>query len=84
MVEKTNDAITAINSIDDAVDNLNSATRSIEDVKAYIGYTDHDILGLQVDYENKRFTRLAGAVGLNAGNDFDKFSDVRRKAALQC
>lgn len=74
LVEKTNDAITAINSIDDAVDNLNSATRSIEDVKAYIGYTDHDILGLQVDYENKRFTRLAGAVGLNAGNDFDKFS----------
>ncbi len=29
---------------------------------------------MQVDYENKRFTRLAGAVGLNAGNDFDKFS----------
>ncbi len=24
--------------------------------------------------KTKRFTRLAGAVGLNAGNDFDKFS----------
>lgn len=45
----------------------------IEDVKAYIGYTDEDIVGLCVDYENKMFTRLAGAVGKNQGEDFDIF-----------
>lgn len=45
-----------------------------DDVKAYIGYTDSDILGLQVDFENKTFTRLAGAVGLSANSDFDKFT----------
>lgn len=46
----------------------------VEDVKAYIGYTESDILGLCADFENKRFTRLAGAEGLTAGEDFDGFS----------
>lgn len=46
----------------------------VDDVKAYIGYTDSDILGLQVDFENKTFKRLAGAVGLSANSDFDKFT----------
>ncbi|MBQ1617881.1 MAG: hypothetical protein II086_11510, partial [Ruminococcus sp.] len=46
----------------------------VEDVKAYIGYTESDILGLCADLENKRFTRLAGAEGLTAGEDFDGFS----------
>ena len=46
----------------------------VDDVKAYIGYTDDDIVGLCVDYENKTFTRLAGAVGLSSNSDFDKFT----------
>lgn len=46
----------------------------VDDVKAYIGYTDSDILGLQVDFENKTFKRLAGAVGLSQGVDFNKFA----------
>ena len=45
----------------------------VDDVKAFVGYTDGDILGLQVDYENKTFTRLAGAVNLSQGADFNKF-----------
>ena len=45
----------------------------VDDVKAYIGYTDEDIVGLCVDYENKTFTRLAGAVNLSQGVDFNKF-----------
>lgn len=49
-------------------------TQEVEDIKAYIGYTDEDIVGLCVDYENKTFTRLAGAVGLSADSDFDKFT----------
>ncbi|MDE5671093.1 MAG: DUF859 domain-containing protein [Eubacterium sp.] len=48
---------------------------TVNTINAYLGYDgEKDILGLQVDYENKRFTRLAGAVGLNAGADFDKFN----------
>lgn len=49
-------------------------SNEVEDLKAYIGYTDSDILGLQVDFENKAFTRLAGAVGLSAGAGFDRFT----------
>ena len=45
----------------------------VDDVKAYIGYTDEDIVGLCVDYENKTFKRLAGAVNLSQGADFNKF-----------
>lgn len=49
-------------------------SNEVEDIKAYIGYTDDDIVGLCVDFENKTFTRLAGAVGLSQGADFDKFA----------
>ena len=49
-------------------------SNEVEDIKSYIGYTDDDIVGLCVDYENKTFTRLAGAVGLSQGSDFDKFT----------
>lgn len=45
----------------------------VDDVKAFVGYTDEDIVGLCVDYENKTFTRLAGAVNLSQGADFNKF-----------
>lgn len=45
----------------------------VDDVKAFVGYTDDDIVGLCVDYENKTFTRLAGAVNLSQGTDFNKF-----------
>ena len=57
-------------------DNLlgNKADKTdVDDVKAFVGYTDNDIIGVCVDYENKTFTRLAGAVGLSQGPDFDKF-----------
>lgn len=49
-------------------------SNEVEDIKAYIGYTDEDIVGLCVDYENKTFKRLAGAVGLSQGSDFNKFT----------
>ena len=42
-------------------------------LKAYIGYTDTDIAGIEVDYENNTFTRLAGAIGKTAGADFNTF-----------
>lgn len=62
------DALTSANF--DASEILNG----VEDVKSYIGYTDSDILGLQIDLENKIFTRLSGAVGLTLGDDFDQFN----------
>lgn len=37
-------------------------------------YHNDNIVGLEIDYVNKTFTRLQGAAGLNAGSDFDKFT----------
>lgn len=45
----------------------------VADLRAYLGLSDDDILGLQVDYKNKTFKRLAGAANLSAGSDFDAF-----------
>lgn len=72
-------SITAVNkastalypSIKAVYDYGSQISSAVEDVKAYIGYTSGDILGLQADFENKRFTRLGAAVGKTAGSDFD-------------
>lgn len=45
----------------------------VDDIKAYLGYTDEDIAGICVDYQNKTFKRLAGAYDKTAGEDFDVF-----------
>lgn len=45
--------------------------KQISDLEAYIGYTDNDIYGVEVDFTNKKFTRLAGAVNRTAGSGFD-------------
>ncbi|RHL88590.1 hypothetical protein [Dorea formicigenerans] len=46
----------------------------VADIRAYLGITSDDIVGIQVDYKNKTFKRLAGAVNLSKGSDFDKFT----------
>lgn len=46
----------------------------IADIRAYIGLTDEKLIGIQVDYKNKTFRRLAGAVNLTKSSDFDKFT----------
>lgn len=63
-----------IQEVANKVSKFKKTAQEVEDIKAYIGYTDDDIVGLCVDYENKTFTRLAGAVGLSANSDFDKFA----------
>lgn len=54
------------------------------DIAAFIGYTDDDIYGVEVDLQNKTFTRLSGAVGKNAGSDFDSINTFggRRRCNL--
>lgn len=46
----------------------------IGDLQAYIGYYGENIVGVQADYKNKSFKRIAGAVNLTKGADFDRFS----------
>lgn len=59
-----------------SADGMDDVTNVIDDLQAYIGYQgtdDPDIVGLQVDYENRLFTRLAGAVGKTMGADFNVY-----------
>jgi hypothetical protein len=52
---------------------INDIANQIADIKGYIGYTEDDIYGVEVDFANRTFTRLAGAVGKTPGTDFDSF-----------
>lgn len=53
------------------VEMVNNLVAEIADVKGFIGYTENDIVGVEVDFKNKKFTRLAGAVNKTPGADFD-------------
>ncbi len=81
--KRLDDADSLIETIDDDVDVLfNKAERfenSVEKIEAFLGYNDEDILGLEADFENSVFTRLAGAKGLSAGADFDRFPMYQRR-----
>ena len=46
----------------------------IDDVKSFVGYESSDVYGVEVDFVNKKFTRLAGAENLTSGADFDKLT----------
>lgn len=61
---------------DGTISALDNETLKLEisELKAIIGFTDNDIIGLHADFENNIFTRLGAASGKNAGADFDVFS----------
>ncbi len=81
--KRLDDADSLIATIDDDVDVLfNKAERidsSLGKIEAFLGYDDEDIIGLEADFENSTFTRLAGAKGLSAGADFDSFPMYQRR-----
>lgn len=64
---------------DDVLAAIKSATaplaekNEIEELKEFLGYNKETVAGLCVDYQNKTFTRLAGAIGRKEGKDFDVF-----------
>lgn len=70
---ETADAGQCISDLDERLEDADEILTGVEDLKAYLGYTDEDIVGLQVDFANKTFSRLAGAYGKTAGADFDSF-----------
>lgn len=57
-------AVATVNDIQNLQDQITS-------LQSYVGYSDNDIYGVEVDFVNKTFTRLAGAENLTAGEDFD-------------
>lgn len=63
----------ALSDFNQKLEDADEILTGVEDIKAYLGYVDEDIVGLCVDYKNKTFKRLAGAYGKTAGTDFDVF-----------
>lgn len=53
------------------VGDIQDLQKQISDLQAFVGYTDKDIYGVEVDFKNKKFTRLAGAVSMTPGAAFD-------------
>lgn len=64
---------------EDSVAELEKSVEQIDEIKGFLGYNDEDVLGLEADFENSTFTRLAGARGLEAGADFDSFAMYQRR-----
>jgi len=54
-----------------SIGDLQEVQEQIEDIKGFIGLNDDTVYGVEVDFVNKTFTRLAGASGRQAGEDWD-------------
>lgn len=53
------------------IGDIQALQEEISDLQAFVGYKDTDVFGVEVDFVNKRFTRLAGAAGKTPGAAFD-------------
>lgn len=65
-------AVATIQMINDLQDQVDVHDADIANLKAFVNYNDdYDVVGVEVDFENKKFTRLGGAVNKQPGKDFD-------------
>lgn len=53
------------------IGDIQSLQDQVSDIQAYVGYTDEDIVGIEADLQNRKITRIAGAVNRTAGASFD-------------
>ena len=56
------------------IGDIQDLQKQIADLEAFIGYSADDIYGVEVDFVNKRFTRLSGAVNRTPGAGFDSIN----------
>lgn len=61
---------------------VGSLQEDIDDIKGYIGYTQNNIYGVEVDFKNNVFTRIAGATNLTEGADFDNINAYKRRRCI--
>lgn len=65
-------AVATIQMINDLQDQVDVLDVDVANLKAFVNYNDdYDVVGVEVDFENKKFTRLGGAVNKQPGKDFD-------------
>jgi hypothetical protein len=54
-----------------SIGDVQALEAEIADLKGFVGLDDDSVYGVEVDFTNRTFTRLAGAVGRTAGTGFD-------------
>lgn len=54
-----------------SIGDVQALEKEIADLKGFVGLDDDTVFGVEVDFANRKFTRLAGAIGRNAGTGFD-------------
>ena len=60
---------------------LKTVTQDVSNITSTLNLYPENIAGVCVDYQNKKYTRLSGAIGKSAGTDFDSFpvyNSIRR------
>ena len=56
------------------IGDIQDLQKQIADLEAFIGYSDEDIFGVEVDFVNKKFARLSGAANRTPGAAFDSIN----------
>lgn len=59
--------------------NLTNLTAEVADLKGFVGLTDPDIYGVEVDWKNNKFTRLNASIGKTGGTDHDGIAPWNRR-----
>lgn len=68
-------AVATVDMVDDLDVRVTANEADIANLKAFVNYNDdYDIYGVEVDFENKKFTRVGGAVNKQPGTDFDSIN----------
>lgn len=70
ILQRLKEELEAIDVVD-LTNQFNAHKADYAELKGYIGYTEDDIYGVEADFVNNKFTRLAGAIGKTPGADFD-------------
>jgi|LSQX01.2.fsa_nt_gb hypothetical protein len=73
ILQRLKEELEAIDVVD-LTNQFNAHKADYADLKGYIGYNENDIYGVEADFVNNKFTRLAGAVGKTPGADFDSIN----------
>ena len=72
---------TVKNNVTTLTKDLTQVTQDVSNITSTLNLYPENIAGVCVDYENKKYTRLSGAIGKTHGSDFDSFpvySSMRR------
>ena len=59
-----------------------SLQNELDDMRSFVGFEDEGVYGVEVDYTNKKITRIAGAENLTAGDDFNALTPWMRKRCI--